>query len=365
LIAAVQEIEKDFLCKTIILSNIIDGSLYQATLEENCSQYLHKPVTFKKFLDCFNELPGETDLRLPENLTDSGNISSDPAILQPGCKVLAVDDNLSNLKLISSFLSDLGAEVTAVDSGEMAIDKASKTEFDLILMDIRMPGIDGIEATKQIRLLELELNGKHVPIIAVTAHAMANEKIKLLSSGMDDYITKPINETQLRFILNKWSNKPEPEPIHYASIANETDNNPFQNQNMIIDFDESIRLAGGKHDLAKDMYIELIDTLPNDKALIQEARNNLDKLLNIVHKLHGGTRYCGVPNLRTAASELETIIKNGAQEKIEPSLLRLTSAIDQLVAWDKDNKSSFFTRLSQPSNTTKATAKSFSSAKLK
>jgi len=349
LIAAIQEIEKDFDCKTIILSNLIDGSKYQISLEESCNQYIHKPLTFRKFINFFTEPTENAGIQPADNVASNSNLSSDPAILKKDCKVLAVDDNLSNLKLISSFLHDLGAEVTAVDSGEKAIDEASRTEFDLILMDIRMPGIDGIEATKQIRLLELKTEGIHIPIVAVTAHAMANEKIKLLSSGMDDYITKPINETQLRFILNKWSNNLEQEPTPSSSITKEAVNNPLQNQDKIIDFDESIQLAGGKHDLAKDMYIELIATLPNDKVLIQEAQNDLEKLLNIVHKLHGGTRYCGVPSLRTAASNLETIIKNGKQEEIEPALKKLISAIDQLVGWDNENKDSFFTMLSTAS----------------
>jgi len=354
LIAAVQEIENDFHCKTIILSNIIDGSQYQITLEESCSQYIHKPITFKKFTNCFTEQSNTLDDLSSDNPPRRLRRSSDPAILKKGCKVLAVDDNHSNLKLISSFLHDLGAEVTAVNSGKKAIDEASRKEFDLILMDIRMPDVDGIEATKQIRVLEAERKAestekKHVPIIAVTAHAMANEKVKLLSSGMDDYITKPINETQLRFILNKWSKNLGQESFSSPIISNKPDQKHLQDRDMVIDFNESIQLAGGKHDLAKDMYIELIATLANDKALIQEAEDDLEKLLNIVHKLHGGTRYCGVPNLRTASSELETIIKNGKQKEIEPALIKLTSAIDQLVEWDRENKESFFTMLSTAS----------------
>ena len=347
LIAALNEIENEFHCKTIILSNLMEGSPYQNELEKHCSYYLEKPFTHKKFFNCFsylldkhNNQPLDHHVYNTEPIKQQTNISSN-------LKILAVDDNPSNLKLICSFLQDLGVNAISSDSGEKAVEEASKTNFDLIFMDVRMPEINGIEATKRIRKLESEK--KHVPIIAVTAHAMANEKIKLLSSGMDDYITKPINETQLRFIINKWTtSKLEDESIPSADSLPDSnqDTNNINSEYVILDIEESIRLAGGKHDLAKDIYLEFIESLPNDRSLIQESQNNSDLLLERVHKLHGGTRYCGVPNLRNAVSTLETKIKNGETEEIVLALKNLNATIDQLLDWDKENKAQILSKLS-------------------
>lgn len=353
LITTIEEIETDYKCKAILLSNINNESSYQQLLEQSSSIYLIKPATYRKFTNSIIALCEENISHTTLSpIEPSPGAASNNDDLSPCCQVLAVDDNASNLKLICSFLNDLGAEVTAVNSGEKAVAEAAKTNFDLILMDIRMPGIDGIEATKQIR--SAEPNGKHVPIIAVTAHAMANEKIKLLSNGMNDYITKPIDEKQLQHIINKWASAcdinlapllPKSTPKPNLADIGATKVEAKSNATMIIDFDESVRLAGGKYDLAKDLYLELISELEEDKAIILAAKNDLGDLLDRVHKLHGGTRYCGVPNLRMAALHLETHIKQKNNPQIERALSDLISAIDQLLAWHQENQESFFSML--------------------
>lgn len=353
LIAVIKEIEADYNCKVVILSNINNESNYQNLLEQNSSLYLIKPITYRKFINSIAELCEENSsyVTLPPTEPGPDAINNNDGFTFP-CQVLAVDDNASNLKLICSFLNDLGAEVTAVSSGEKAVAEAKKTNFDLILMDIRMPGMDGMEATKQIR--SAEPNGKHVPIIAVTAHAMANEKINLLSNGMNDYITKPIDEIQLRHMINKWTSAcdinrasflPTPKPRLADIDFTKIETIAKSNATKIIDFDESVRLAGGKHDLAKDLYLELISELEENKSVILAAKNDLGDLLERVHKLHGGTRYCGVPRLRMAALQLETHIKQKNNPKIEHALSDLISAIDQLLAWHQENQESFFSML--------------------
>jgi signal transduction histidine kinase/BarA-like signal transduction histidine kinase len=109
-----------------------------------------------------------------------------------GRQILAVDDSPDNLALISLFLKDSGAEITFAENGFKAIAEAAKKNFDLILMDVQMPGMDGHEATSQIR----SLNFKN-PIIALTAHALRSEHDKCKESGCDSVLTKPISRTKL------------------------------------------------------------------------------------------------------------------------------------------------------------------------
>ncbi len=109
-----------------------------------------------------------------------------------GRQILAVDDSPDNLALISLFLKDSGAELTFAENGLKAIDEASKKDFDLILMDVQMPGMDGHEATSAIR----SLNFKN-PIIALTAHALRSEHEKCRAAGCDSVLTKPISRTKL------------------------------------------------------------------------------------------------------------------------------------------------------------------------
>lgn len=291
----------------------------------------------------------------------SGNTSaiSQPQLLsasQQPFKVLAVDDNPANLKLVCTLLHELNVEVTPASDGYQAIRFCKEREFDLVFMDIQMPGMSGLETTQLIRQYEQE-NGieKVVPIIALTAHAMANEKEALLNAGMNDYLTKPVQDFQLTHMLQKWAgqespaNKEAPQLSSVSSPASST-------ATVVVDWEECIKLAAGKPDLARDMMIMLFNSLEQEKRKISDAYgdNNMDALLNHVHYLHGATRYCGVPALRSAAHATETAIKSRLQEyqqKVESGsateALRtdsvsndlgvLLTCIDELNEWHRNN----------------------------
>lgn len=115
--------------------------------------------------------------------------------------VMAVDDNPANLKLIGALLEDKVQHVELCDSGHQAVDRAKQMQFDLILMDIQMPDMDGIRACELIHQLPHQ---QQTPVIAVTAHAMAGQKEKLLSAGMNDYLAKPIEEEKLHNLLLRY-----------------------------------------------------------------------------------------------------------------------------------------------------------------
>lgn len=169
--------------------------------------------------------------------------------------VMAVDDNPANLKLIGALLEDKVQHVELCDSGHQAVDRAKQMQFDLILMDIQMPDMDGIRACELIHQLPHQ---QQTPVIAVTAHAMAGQKEKLLSAGMNDYLAKPIEEEKLHNLLLRY--KPganvaarlmAPEPAEFIF-----------NPNATLDWQLALRQAAGKPDLARDMLQMLIDFLP-------------------------------------------------------------------------------------------------------
>jgi PAS domain S-box-containing protein len=114
----------------------------------------------------------------------------------PGRRILIVEDNKVNQRLLAAILKKLGHRVTVAGSGQEALDLLGSESFDIVLMDIQMPEMDGVETTRQIRARESGLS-RHVPIIAVTAHAMAGDRERYLAAGMDDYLTKPIRRGEL------------------------------------------------------------------------------------------------------------------------------------------------------------------------
>jgi two-component system sensor histidine kinase BarA len=186
--------------------------------------------------------------------------------------------------------------------------------------------MDGRQATEAIRQQESQGGRSQVPIVALTAHALANEKRALLQSGLDDYLTKPISERQLAQVVLKWTG------LALRNQSNEhTGISTTHNDLSVLDADEGLRLAAGKADLAADMLSMLLAGLPGDRQAIRQARDSGERnsLIERVHRLHGATRYCGVPQLRAACQRSETLLKQN-DPAAQHALDELDAAIDRL-----------------------------------
>lgn len=121
-------------------------------------------------------------------------------------RVMLVEDNLANQRLGMLLLHKLGYQVSLAIDGQQAVEAAKTENYDIILMDCQMPGMDGFEATAIIREME-KRNGRHIPIIAMTANALQEDREKCIAVGMDDYMSKPINPRLLSKILERWLSK--------------------------------------------------------------------------------------------------------------------------------------------------------------
>ncbi len=138
-----------------------------------------------------------------------------PGALRPAIsgRVLLVEDNLVNQKLGRIMLAHLGVDVVLAGDGQEALDRLAAQDFDLVLMDCQMPVLDGYEATAAIRTREANEGRARVPIIAMTANALAGDRERCLAAGMDDHLAKPVREAQLAAILRRWlpaSDRPSP-----------------------------------------------------------------------------------------------------------------------------------------------------------
>ena len=303
-------------CKTLLLCPTTEQSFYQHLLPDAYSQLQAKPACTRKLQRGLAELVSPRHNRI-EN---QHNAPSRPP------QILCVDDNPANLLLVQTLLDDMGAQVSIANSGYEALKKAAEQRFDLIFMDVQMPGMDGRQTTEAIRHSENERNQDPVPIVALTAHALANEKRALLQSGLDDYLTKPISERQLAQVVLKWTG------LALRNQSSEhTGISATHNDLSVLDADEGLRLAAGKADLAADMLSMLLAGLPGDRRAIRQARDSGERnsLIERVHRLHGATRYCGVPQLRAACQRSETLLKQN-DPAAQQALDELDAAIDRL-----------------------------------
>lgn len=225
----------------------------------------------------------------------------------PRAKILAVDDMEMNLKLLKTWFKPSPLELTLAFSGSEAVSLCEQQEFDLILMDVQMPNMDGLQATQMIRQTELNIG---TPIIAVTAHAFKEEQERLLASGMDDYLPKPLDLNELVNLIKRWCLQQEHKPVSLPSL----------------DWELALKRANHNFDAAREVLNEFALQLPK---LINEIELNwkhhqLDEVQSVVHKLNGACCYTGVPKLHALCDEIEGALKcdqiHHVAERI-PSLL--------------------------------------------
>ncbi|WP_236238125.1 response regulator [Pseudomonas faucium] len=314
-----QQLER-YHCQCVVLCPTTEQALYHPFLPNGHGQLLSKPTCTRKLRRLLLEL---VQPRRPLGEAGPGHKGERQA------KILCVDDNAANLLLVQTLLEDLGADVLAVDNGHAALQAVQSESFDLVLMDVQMPGMDGRACTEQIRLWENTQSGNPLPIVALTAHAMANEKRALLHSGMDDYLTKPISERQLAQVVMKWTGL----SLGAAPLERADEQQAEGHELQVLDPDEGLRLAAGKPDLAADMLAMLLASLDSDREAIRAAREAEDRtaLIEQVHRLNGASRYCGVPQLRAACQRSETLLKQD-HPQAQQALDDLDGAICRLAA---------------------------------
>ncbi len=269
-----------------------------------------KPITRQSFHSTLVKW-FEIDQTATKKLASENNYVAAPI------RILCVDDNTANLKLADAFLADFELEREITESGIDAIKKCKQSKFDLIFMDMQMPQMDGLETTKQIR--KINSHYKNIPIIALTAHAMKGEKEKVLNEGMNEYLTKPISQIQLKQSIEQWTRRSvnfinQQQPKTKQSDLNKS------SKNLSIDWPLSLKNAGGREDLALDMLSMLVKSFDSAKTNIDNhyISKELNELIAEVHKLHGATAYCGVPQLKYLANKYESILKrDGFNQEVE------------------------------------------------
>jgi PAS domain S-box-containing protein len=238
-------------------------------------------------------------------------------------RVLLAEDSLVNQKLAIALLEKRGHSVRVANNGREAVAAVESQDFDLVLMDVQMPEMDGLEATAVIRQKEAQ-TGNRIPIIAMTAHAMKGDRLRCLHAGMDGYVSKPIRVAQLldamRSVLG-----PDPGGADSESEPSSTDE--------IVDWDQALDALGGDPNLLKTLTESVIEEAPRmiDAVRRSVADGDGERLQLTAHTLKGSIRYFGVNEASRLAFRLEKMGEEGDLDDAAAVLASLEVELDRLL----------------------------------
>ncbi|MGV6853473.1 MAG: response regulator [bacterium] len=224
--------------------------------------------------------------------------------MQKKKSILAIDDNDINRLFVSQALKDIDAQIDVCSSGEEAVQLALKHVYDLFLIDIRMPGIDGYETLRQIRLLASQ--SKNAIAVALTAEPENFHGEQLLKSGFKAYLGKPISKHQLIDYVCKTLDIGLTDSNH----RNATEATTSQQQDL-VDMQHALLVTGGNKQHIAEFLEKLLEDIPVQVENIKSAINDADsiKLSEVIHYFLGSLVYCGIKHLPTSLTQLKSAIK--------------------------------------------------------
>ena len=289
---------------------------------ERCSRigvnaHLAKPVKHSDLLDVLSTLFGVSTRKGPSPLAVPSTTPQRPL------RVLVAEDNPVNRKLVTKLLEKRGHAVVAVETGREAVDAVARSgpPFDIVLMDLQMPEMSGFEATAAIRAGSDPSSGR-VPIVALTAHAMQGDRERCLDAGMDGYLSKPIDVSELIATVERMAGGPAP-----------IGSRPPEGRAAPI-FDETAALAhtGGDRGLLEEIVALFRAEYPATLRQIGNAvkRRNGDALRSAAHSLKGSIATVGSAAGREILSELEQMGRSNRFGDAGPAVERLRDVIARL-----------------------------------
>ena len=283
--------------RLMLLTSLDRSGDMQRFADIGFSAYLTKPVRTRELLDCLNRALSHEALDWHMHsqpiITRGTLVASEVKRAYTG-RVLLVEDNAINQRVARRFLERLGCEVQVVGDGQQAVDAFQRNSYGFILMDMQMPVMDGIEATRRIR--EIEAGHRHTPIVALTANAMMGTLERCLEAGMDDYLTKPLDISRLQDVLDR-----------FMELRTQRSTSPRSIAHAAGHVDDALKarlqeIAGDDEEFAAELVSAFI--MGGEESILEMRaaahRQDLDQLSRAAHKLKGASNNLHIDRLGAA-----------------------------------------------------------------
>jgi CheY-like chemotaxis protein/HPt (histidine-containing phosphotransfer) domain-containing protein len=275
------------------------------------SGYLAKPVRRAAVADCLARAFGDPDAARgpPERQAEKPRLLGDT-----NRRVLVVEDNPTNQQVALGILHKLGVRADAVSDGNEAIANLRRIPYDLVLMDVQMPEMDGLEATRIVRSPTSGVIDTNIPIVAMTALAMRGDREACLAAGMNDYLAKPVTPANLAAAIERWVNGPRADRTTVLAQAGPNDN--------IFDEQGLLDRTMGSLELMQEVVRTFLDDLPQqiDALGTMIAKGDSKGAERQAHTIKGAAATVGANALRDLAWELEKRARAGALASLTPDV---------------------------------------------
>ncbi|SOB59200.1 PAS/PAC sensor signal transduction histidine kinase (Modular protein) [Pseudodesulfovibrio profundus] len=253
----------------------------------------------------------------------------DQSITMPKLKVLLADDNELNRQLASTLLEEQGHQCVKVENGALALEALKTEHFDVVLMDVQMPVMDGVSATRAIRTPNSGVLSPDIPIVALTAHALMGDRERFLEAGMTDYIAKPIKidefySTLARVVLGREVKQKKRAVAAKKEVASET-----------FDRQTALDMLGGRKDLLTRMDEIFIRDVPGE---LEDLRNNINDMhwedaQRMAHSIKGSSRTVGASRCGAVAEQMEFFCRQRDGVSASKELKTLESEVESALTF--------------------------------
>jgi PAS domain S-box-containing protein len=320
--------------KLILASSGNPGELNEIGARLGLSAVYSKPLRQNALLDCLMEITGKRPLH-PIPVHAGPVVESSPP--KTNLRILVAEDNAVNQQVAVGLLAKLGHRADVADDGREALILVEKCDYDLVLMDMQMPNMDGLAATAAIRALPDQRS--KIPIIAMTANAMQGDRDICIAGGMDDYVSKPIDRHRLAEVLDRWAERltarrgratvpcevappPEPEPV-------------FETEFPIIDRDAQEGLMDA---LDRDVFLGLLTSfsrsMPTRLREMESALSaaDMDALKRTAHSQKGAAGNLGLPRLAACFGRMEEAAARNDHAQADHLFEQILSAVEETMS---------------------------------
>jgi CheY-like chemotaxis protein len=292
--------------------------------ELGIASHLLKPIKRSELFDAIALALGlaEIDKLVEAESAVAGTIEMKPL------QILLAEDSLVNQRLATTLLKRHGHTVMVAKNGREALALLNANSFDVILMDVQMPELDGIEATARIRAKE-RLTGTHIPIVAMTAHALKGDRERCLQAGMDEYVSKPVRAAELFRTLQIVL----PQATGLSPRSEVPSSKPVA-AGRVVDWSEAFEGVGGDLALLRGLVEAALEEMPRQLAKIEKAlaEGNAKSLKIAAHTLKGTVRYFGDVPLYGLALRMETLASEGKLDEAGRDLEAIRVELDRVHA---------------------------------